>query len=51
MAGSSVLLLERMPRGAGHVPIMSTMDAKCGAISGDLGSRSVGLPCPAVMST
>jgi hypothetical protein len=51
MAGSSVLLLERILRGAGYVSITSTMDAECGAISGDIGSCSVGPPCPTVMST
>src|ERR1017187_6157439 len=38
---ASVLLLERMLRGAGYVSITSTMDAECGAISGVIGR------CPA----
>src|ERR1017187_6435050 len=35
---ASVLLLERMLRGAGYVSITSTMDAECGAISVNIGS-------------
>jgi CheY-like chemotaxis protein len=43
---ANVRLLEGMLRIAGYASIMSTMDAKCGALSPDIGSVLSGRPDP-----